>query len=197
MSLVQVLLSSHAVLADGSYLEPRSGTVVTVDHIAGAVTGSRPAQPGELAPAAVEPFRAAVEAALQGYVGETYSPHGTCAVYGREGSAAGAVEVTVCLASAKANLRNFWSGRLGSCWQACYDAKDGGESTLSGQLEVAVHYCEDGNVQLRAKHSASARVRAHDAASFGAAVAGAIKRAEAQYYAALEVRQAICGLCAE
>lgn len=183
-----MLLTACGALADGnSYLEPCSGRVVTVDHVAGAVTGTRPADASELAPPDVEPFRVALQGALQSYCSDIYAPHGTLAVYGREGSAAaGSMDVTVCLSSAKANLRNFWSGRLGSCWQACFTPGTG-DITLSGLMEVDVHYCEDGNVQLRAKHNASTSTQAHDAVSFGSAVAGAIQRAEAQYYAALEV----------
>ena len=105
------------------------------------------------------------------------------------------MEVTVCTSSAKANLRNFWSGRLGSRWRAVYDQSTG-TAALSGQLEVAVHYCEAGNVQLKAAHSASTSCQAQDAASFGSAVAEAIRRVEGQYFSGLEVR---CGflLCWE
>ena len=192
----QVLVTPDAAHAGGWYLEPRSGTAVCVDHVAGVVTSSRPATPAELAPPDVEPFRVAVQDALAGYISEVYSPHGVCAVYGSGGAGAGAhVEVTVCTSSAKANLRNFWSGRLGSRWRAVYDQSTG-TAALSGQLEVAVHYCEAGNVQLKAAHSASTSCQAQDAASFGSAVAEAIRRVEGQYFSGLEVR---CGflLCWE
>jgi hypothetical protein len=129
-----------------------------------------------------------VQDALAAYVSDTYAPHGVCAVYGSGGGGAdSALQVTVCLSSAKANLRNFWSGRLGTRWRAEYDPKTGAVA-LSGQFDCAVHYCEEGNVQLRATHCATTSCVAHDAATFGAAVAEAIRRAEGQYFAGLEVR---------
>ena len=159
-----------------------------VDHLGGVVSSTREALPAELAAPDVEPFRVAVQDALAAYVGETYAPHGVCAVYGSGGGGAGAaLQVTVCLSSAKANLRNFWSGRLGTRWRAEYEPSTGAVA-LSGQFDVAVHYCEEGNVQLRATHRATTSCEARDAASFGTAVAEAIRRAEGQYFAGLEVR---------
>jgi capping protein alpha len=97
--------------------------------------------------------------------------------------------VTVCVSSSTAKLNNFWSGRCASRWRAVLDPATG-SATLRGQLEVHVHYFEDGNVQLRTTHTASSAhpLSCPDAQAFANTVVAAIKRAEADYYAVLEVR---------
>lgn len=63
-------------LPDGSFLEPRSGTALSFDHVARCVTASRPATADELAPAEAEELRRAVQSAAESFVREVYSPHG-------------------------------------------------------------------------------------------------------------------------
>jgi len=98
----------------------------------------------------------------------------------------GATRVTLCLSSAQLSAKNFWSGRLRSLWQLTRPP-GGGAASLSGQLDVAVHYFEEGNVQLQTGHSVQLSLPACDgAAALAEAALRAVRREEASYYASLE-----------
>jgi capping protein alpha len=170
-----VLITADAEVAPGEFLEPASGRVVSFDHATQAVTSTRPAAEAELASGDAEALRLAVQEQLRGYM-SVYAPNGHSAVYSRGGS------VVICISSALFNLKNFWTGRLRSRWAV---SADGAE--LAGAVQADVHYFEDGNVQLAARHDATARCApAEGAEAQGAAIVAALRTAESDYYAGLE-----------
>ena len=171
-----MLITADAELGPGEFLEPASGRVVSFDHATQAVTSSRPATEAELASGPAEALRLAVQEQLRGYM-SVYAPNGHSAVYSRGGS------VVICISSALFNLKNFWTGRLRSRWAV--PMTSGAE--LAGALHADVHYFEDGNVQLAARHDATARCApAEGAEAQGAAIVAALRAAESDYYAGLE-----------
>jgi capping protein alpha len=170
-----VLITADAEVGPGEFLEPASGRVVSFDHATQAVTSTRPATEAELASGAAEALRLAVQEQLRGYM-SVYAPNGHAAVYSRGGS------VVICISSALFNLKNFWTGRLRSRW-----AVSGSGAELAGALHADVHYFEDGNVQLAARHDATARCApAEGAEAQGAAIVAALRAAESDYYAGRE-----------
>jgi len=128
----KVLITKYGEVADGEYLDPKGGQVITFDHIRQEVTGKRGIS-GEL-DSSLEGLRSAFEKASFDYVTQHY-PHGTTTVYGKEG------KIIVCISSARFNPANFWNGR----WRSVWTFHDG---ELVGHFKIVVHYYEEGNVQL-------------------------------------------------
>ena len=173
----QVLITADGEVAPGEFLEPASGQVVSFDHERQVVTATRAATPEELASGEAEAVRQAVQQHLQGYMA-VYAPNGHSAVFARSGV------VVVCISSALFNLKNFWTGRLRSRWTVTLAP---GGAQLAGALHADVHYFEDGNVQLAARHDATARAAAAEGAdATGAAVVAALRAAEDDYFGGLE-----------
>lgn len=154
----KVLITKYGEVGPGEYVDPKGKEVVTYDHIQNKVTGSKPAAGSEM-DSSVESLRAAVEKEATAYTEEHY-PHGTCAVYGKDG------KVIICISSARFNPNNFWNGRWRSVWTI-----SGGK--CSGHLKLVVHYYEDGNVQLNTDTKLSASASASDAKAIVAAIAAA------------------------
>jgi len=128
----KVLITKYGEIADGEFLDPKGGLVISYDHIKQQVTGSR--QISNELDASQEPLRKAIEAAFFNYTAEHY-PHGAATVYAKDG------EITACISSARFNPSNFWNGR----WRAVYTYSSG---KLTIHYKIVVHYYEDGNVQL-------------------------------------------------
>eukprot|EP00158_Paraphelidium_tribonemae_P003331 Partr_v1_DN26043_c1_g1_i6_m214 putative capping protein (actin filament) muscle Z-line, alpha len=77
-----------------------------------------------------------MESAINSYVAAFY-PNGAAAVYENDGT------IYMLIASNKYNSANFWNGRWRSEWK--FNPLN---ATLSGKVQLNVHYYEDGNVQL-------------------------------------------------
>ena len=184
----RLLVCADARLGDGLYLEPRSAAAVAFDHVARAAGDARPAQPQEVAPPTVEPFRLEVQNALEPLLRDVYSPHGAAAVFGSQEG--GEARVTLCISSAELSSKNFWSGRVRSRWTVAFELPAGGgagDARLTGELSAAVHYFEEGNVQLATSQRCTLPLPAQaDAAEFAAAVLRAVRSEEAAYYRQLE-----------
>jgi capping protein (actin filament) muscle Z-line, alpha len=104
-------------------------------------------------------------------------------------------QVVVCIASTQLSPKNFWNGRVKSRWVLQLGAlpvqPQLPQSTqLAGELQVAVHYFEEGNVQLQTSHSCpSAPLQGGadgDIAAWAAACVRQLRVAEAAYFAELE-----------
>lgn len=76
---------------------------------------------------------------LKQYVGEHYPSESALSVTPKDG-------FKICIVGNKYNTSNFWTGR----WRSVY-TYDKRSSKLTGQIEVDVHYYEDGNVRLLTK----------------------------------------------
>jgi len=178
----QVLITKHGEVSDGEYLDPRGKQVLLYDHIKQEVTGARPAASGEL-DGDVEPFRGAIDQEAIRYVDEHYAPNGTVTTYGKKEG--GSYHVVVAVSSSKFNPNNYWNGRWRSVWTASF--KPGGQVQLQGQLQVNVHYYEDGNVQLNTSTTRTGNVPGNsNAGELAKEVFKAIARLEQAFHASLD-----------
>jgi capping protein alpha len=175
----QVLITKYGEVANGEYLDPRGKCVIQFDHIKQEVSGHRPLA-GELVDA-VEGYRSAFDKEAAGYVGDHYM-NGGCTVYGSQEG--GGTNITVCISSSKFNPNNFWNGRWRSVWTCKFSGS--GAITLSGQIQVNVHYYEDGNVQLNTSTNKTGKANGGNPQAAAAAAIGAIKKIEAEFQAALD-----------
>lgn len=136
----QVLVTKYGELPDGKFYDPKSKKSFYYDHL--RKEASEPG-PYDANPTA-EPWRAAIEESMSGYVKDHY-PHGVCTVYGS--SSGGKITIHTCIEDHQFQPQNFWNGRWRSEWSVSFQPS-GGNVEVNGVLKVQVHYYEDGNVQL-------------------------------------------------
>lgn len=134
-----VLVTVHGRTDGSRYLDPRNKVAFKYDHLRKEATETSSASVDDQA----EPFRAALDRSVQGYVKDHY-PNGIVTVYGS--STGGKIKLTVCIEDHKFSPRNFWNGRWRSEWTVVFTP--GSPAELKGLMRVQVHYYEDGNVQL-------------------------------------------------
>jgi len=127
---------------DNRFVDPRSRTSFSFDHISLETSNPEPVEPD----ADSEPFRAALESSALQYLTAHYHD-GTVSVFSTPGSS---TRFTIQIVANKYNPSNFWSGR----WRSEY-LIDLSEHTATGRVLVNVHYYENGNVQLETKHNGS------------------------------------------
>jgi len=163
-------ITKHGELSDGEYLDPRGNQVVFYDHIKQEVTGSRPAQGGEI-DGSCEAQRSAFDNAYDIYVQEHF-PNGTSTVYGKKSG--GETILDACISSSKFNPQNYWNGRWRSHWTITLS---GSQATCEGHVKINVHYYEDGNVQLNTDTNLSVAVRSTKPED----IVAAIKKAETKF----------------
>jgi len=175
----KVLITKYGEVADGEYLDPRGGQVLTFDHIKQQVTGQRPIS-GEL-DSSLEPVRKAFEKHASDYVAQHY-PTGATTVYGRDG------QIIIAICSNKLNASNFWNGRWRSTW-----TYQNGE--LTGHFKICVHYYEDGNVQLNTdtKQKTTIAEAGKDPETVATAALKAISKMEQQFQSSLETSYTTMG----
>lgn len=81
--------------------------------------------------------RASLATKLQKYTDEHYPSQAAVSVTPKDGS------FKICIVGNKYNTQNFWTGR----WRGVYTYSPT-TSKLTGEIQVDVHYYEDGNVRL-------------------------------------------------
>lgn len=74
----------------------------------------------------------------------------------------------------------YRNGRWRSVWSLHWSAGDA-TAALTGKYELDVHYYEDGNVQLKAKHESTKDVDIKDPAATAKAIIAIISKAEGAY----------------
>lgn len=134
----QVVLCKDGEVDESHYIDTHGGRVVGVDHVTQTcVAGDARPLAGEM-DAALEDTRAAIEAHVDGYLSTQYGEGaGVCSVFAKGG------KLVVVVAGQKINQRNFWSGKWNGHWTV-----NPGDKQITGSLKIAVHYYEDGNVQM-------------------------------------------------
>lgn len=176
----EVLITKSGEINETDYLDPRGNCVISFDHIKQLISSTRPIT-SEL-DATAEPFRRAIDDTISNYINEHYQ-NGTATVYGS--SKGNDITITICISSSKFNPNNFWNGRFRSVWVVRF-GKSGGTIKLEGKVNIAVHYYEDGNVQLSTSWKKNAEVKANDAKSIAESVAKLISKLEQDYQSSVE-----------
>lgn len=139
-----VLVTKHGQVGPDLYLDPSTGKVLKFDHA--KRTFLEETDKKQLLAPSVDSFRSALSTSLAQYLADTFKPNkATHAVYGQDNG-----QLTLVISARNINLGNFWTGS----WRSSYSLSIStpGPTELKGSVKVAVHYFEDGNVQL---HSTS------------------------------------------
>jgi len=171
----KVLICTQGELNGNEYIDPHSKQIVTFDHITHDVTSTRDGS-GEL-DSDVESYREALQQAAEHYTSEHYK-WGTCGAYSaKEG---GNYVIHLAISSAKFESKNYWTGRWRSSWKIVFSS--GGNATLTGKVQIKVHYYEDANVQLDASQDFSTTSKGGKPAEFAKFIVEAIKKAEHTYH---------------
>lgn len=134
------LITEHADLGEGRYLDPRSKKTFKFDHLKKEAFDIEHGSVDRVS----EPYRSAVEAALTNYH-HTFFKYGVSSTYGS--SSGGNITIISCVESHHFQPKNYWNGRWRSQWSVTFP-ESGGKAEVTGILKVQVHYYEDGNVQL-------------------------------------------------
>ena len=173
----KVLICSQGEVNGNEYIDPQSKQIVTFDHITHEISSTRDVN-DEL-DQEIEPFREAVQQTATHYTSEHYK-WGTCGVYSaREG---GNFVLNLAISSAKFEPKNYWTGRWRSTWKIVFPAGGNGNVTLTGKVQIKVHYYEDANVQLDVNHDLSTTSKGGKPAELAKFVLEAIKKAEHNYH---------------
>jgi len=179
----KVIICKEGSVSSGEYLDSVSQEVVSFDHITRKVTGSSPGD--NYFSGQYEESRGAIQQECEAYVEDHYAT-GVGATYNDDSG------VIIAISASKFEPRNFWTGSWRAVWKATFTpGGKGQEIKLSGSVHLNVHFYEDGNVQLNAKHTLEAKVKSGaNANATAAAIFKAISTAETKYQQSLEAAYA-------
>jgi capping protein alpha len=174
----EVLISKHGEVDAQHYLDPASGKVLKFDHRKQQFTAETD-QKQVLSPE-IDTFRNAIQTSVRQYLDNSYREGKACtAVYGSDDG-----QITICLSAKNIRLSSYWTGGMRTVYTL--DVNKPGSVDLSGDIDINVHYFEDGNVQLHTQIAKTAKVQVSDPASTAKAVAQAIDKIESDFHNNLE-----------
>lgn len=169
-----VLVTPHGKLDGGRYVDPRTKQSFAFDHLRKEASAVEAAEVEE-----VDGFRAAFEKEITDYTKDHYEK-GACTIYGKGD------EVVCCLEHHKFQPQNYWNGRWRSEWT--FNKSTG---AVEGVLKVAVHYYEDGNVQLTSEKKVSDKVAVSDEVATAKKVIKIMEKAEGEYQTAISANYTV------
>ncbi|KAH6572289.1 hypothetical protein BASA50_001364 [Batrachochytrium salamandrivorans] len=169
----EVILGKHGLVGTNSYIDPRSGQLLTVDLVHQTVQKAEPFD--SKSPAHLLEQRAALDSAIEEYTSSFY-PSSVSTVW-----IANDDSLVVAIVANKYHPDSFWSGRWRSQWTIHPSS-----SLLTGFAKVQVHYYEDGNVQHNSVKEYSFTINtSDDPATLAATVVKHISKTEAEYQTTL------------
>ena len=175
-----VLVTKHGQVGPDLYLDPSTGRVLRFDHNKRAFVEETDKK--QQLSAAIDQHRTALHAALSAYVNDSFKrDKATLAVYGADDGS-----VTIDISARNVNLGNFWTGSWRSSYTLTLAAGGGSSSELKGTVTVAVHYFEDGNVQLHSSQHLTQSLTVDGADAVAKRVAEVVGKFESEYQSALE-----------
>lgn len=132
------VISEFNDLGGGRFYDPRTRQSFRYDHLRKEASDYAPHEPD----AAVEPWRAALEAEVTAYTNNHYR-HGVSSVFARPAGSSGggqtAATLTVCIEDHQFQPNNFCNGRWRSQWAITVQTgAGGGTAELKGVLKVQV-----------------------------------------------------------
>lgn len=128
---------------------------------------------------ALEPHRAAIQKAVNGYVSQRFvTDTAAGGAFSKDG------KVAVVIVGEKPNLRNFWSGKWSSTWIV---SVEGSTAAVTGEIKVHAHYFEDGNVQMQSTKAIPKKdISFTDSANLASLLTAHIKEADSAYHSGLD-----------
>ncbi|KAH7817626.1 F-actin capping protein, alpha subunit [Monocercomonoides exilis] len=151
----KMLICQFGELDDTHYLDPRGKRIITYDHSTKTVTDVQPLE--EESTAEHEPLRKAIDDAITKYVSDHF-PDGVCSVFASD-SDDGGKAIIICINSTKVNPKSMWGGQWKSTW-ILELSED--KHQLSGEMSVAAHFFEAGNVHLNTEDRAERKINASE-----------------------------------
>ena len=195
MGIFQVVLCKAGEIDPTHYVDSKSGLTISMDHLTLVRRFSRVAvispiliffqtaasssdveyHPDE----ALEPHRAAIQKAVNGYVSQRFvTDTAAGGVFSKDG------KIAVIIVGEKPNLRNFWSGKWYSSWTL---SVEGSTAAVTGEIKVHAHYFEDGNVQMQSTKAIPKKdISFTDSANLASLLTSHIKEAESAYHSGLD-----------
>jgi len=166
------LTSQYGNVSDDQYVDPKSGSVYKFDYERETWTKS-----GE-GKVSSSPHRAPVQAAITDYATQHYQSKCCPLVYADDNN------LTICISSRDLGLANYWTG----LWKAVYTINCGskGSSMMKAEIDIIVHYYEDGNVQLRSHYDEECKVVVGSPEETAANIREGIKKIEGCLHEGLE-----------
>ncbi|OQR88924.1 F-actin-capping protein subunit alpha [Thraustotheca clavata] len=162
----RIVISKETEVDLTHYLDSKNKKIFGFDHINHQLKPNEVQDCPEKFSLLDEPYRLALQNALDDYSLAQYTNQGVVAVV-----STGENEIAIVISTERINLRNYWSGRWTSQWKL---QLEGQAATLSGSIDLHVHYYEDGNVQLQSRKDVEQTITYHDPSSLASAVAQAI-----------------------
>uniref|UniRef100_A0A914GZ06 F-actin-capping protein subunit alpha n=1 Tax=Globodera rostochiensis TaxID=31243 RepID=A0A914GZ06_GLORO len=183
------LITEHNELADGRFVDPKSGRVFKYDHLHKEAMDSHPAGPKDM-DEKLEPWRKALQKELDEYIYEHFHLTGVATVFTPLHQHKEPKLVVLCIESHQYQPKNYWNGRWRSEWHLPnFDGKTAVQK-CTGKLRLQVHYYEDGNVQLISEKEAVVEVKmANDREASAREVLRAICEAESAYQRSIQESQ--------
>jgi len=182
----KLIVCSQGEIDPTKYVDPSTGYVYAVDHVAGTTERVIAQKQVEDEETTIESdlnagteLRQMVENKLNEYVSGRYpNNHGACAVYDATSGKEEDVLLHIVISGENVNLRNYWSGNWRSSWQVS------SSNIIQGEIKVRAHYFEDGNVQLQTTKKIEASSLSTD--SLPAAIVNYIQENESNLQQGLE-----------
>jgi len=174
----EVLVTTYGQIDASSYLDPATGKVLKFDHLTQTFTGETDQK--QVLSENIASYRSVVEAACKTYVENNYKAKKCAfAVYGSDDGF-----ITVCLSAKNSRLSSFWTGSIRSRYRLSVSKT--GHSDVDADININVHYFEDGNVQLNDELKKTARIDVAEPVATAKALLAAIDKIETDYFNNLE-----------
>jgi len=169
------LTSQYGNVSGHQYVDPKSGNVYKFDYE--RETWAK--VDGGEQKVSSSPHRAPVQAAMDDYAAQHYQDKCCPLVYASDDN-----NITVCLSSRDLGLNNYWTG----LWKAVYTINCGskGSTMMKADIDIIVHYYEDGNVQLRSHYDEECKVIVGSPEETAANIREGIKKIESSLHEGLE-----------
>eukprot|EP00823_Brevimastigomonas_motovehiculus_P000239 TRINITY_DN10344_c0_g1_i1.p1 TRINITY_DN10344_c0_g1~~TRINITY_DN10344_c0_g1_i1.p1 ORF type:complete len:284 (-),score=66.75 TRINITY_DN10344_c0_g1_i1:352-1203(-) len=167
-----VMVNAHAEVDANHYLDPKTNKVLAFNHR--TLQFSDPQENKKTMDEKVSKYRVAIEKAMQTYYAGNYKAEkGLVAVYGKDDG-----KIVICISARNVNLANYWTGN----WRSVFTLDlSKSSSELKGTIKVAVHYCEDGNVQLHSNIDKTATITIGNESATATDVAKAVAKIEGDF----------------
>ncbi|CAM9204642.1 unnamed protein product [Ectocarpus fasciculatus] len=173
----KVVLCKAGEIDPTHYVDSKSGLTISMDHL--TLTAAAAADVEYNPDEALEPHRAAIQKAVNGYVSQRFvTDTAAGGAFSKDG------KVAVVIVGEKPNLRNFWSGKWSSTWIV---SVEGSTAAVTGEIKVHAHYFEDGNVQMQSTKAIPKKdISFTDSANLASLLTAHIKEADSAYHSGLD-----------